>query len=153
MSKTLKIEVPKGYEIDQEKSTFENIVFKEVKKDIMERVKSVDDAIKELGETDEAVVQLRLLQGVVGLSPKIVSEQKIVVFAKAVNEGWIPDWDNGQWDKWVLWYYLDEAPRFLDCNLWPSGSFTSARLCYKNKSLAEHASKCINKEYIEYLTY
>jgi hypothetical protein len=30
--KTFKIEVPNGYEIDKEKSTFENIVFKEVKK-------------------------------------------------------------------------------------------------------------------------
>jgi hypothetical protein len=29
--KTFKIEVPNGYEIDKEKSTFENIVFKEVK--------------------------------------------------------------------------------------------------------------------------
>ena len=29
-TKTLKIEIPKGYEIDQEKSTFENIVFKKV---------------------------------------------------------------------------------------------------------------------------
>ncbi len=30
--KTLKIEIPQGYEIDKEKSTFENIVFKEIKK-------------------------------------------------------------------------------------------------------------------------
>lgn len=29
-TKTLKIEVPKGYKIDKEKSTFENIVFKKV---------------------------------------------------------------------------------------------------------------------------
>lgn len=29
-TKTLKIEIPKGYEIDREKSTFENIVFKKV---------------------------------------------------------------------------------------------------------------------------
>jgi hypothetical protein len=32
--KTFKIEVPNGYEIDKEKSTFENIVFKEVKKQL-----------------------------------------------------------------------------------------------------------------------
>jgi hypothetical protein len=32
--KTFKIEVPNGYEIDKEKSTFENIVFKEVKKEL-----------------------------------------------------------------------------------------------------------------------
>ncbi len=32
--KSVKIEVPQGYEIDKEKSTFENIVFKEVKKEL-----------------------------------------------------------------------------------------------------------------------
>ncbi len=32
--KTLKIEIPQGYEIDKEKSTFENIVFKESKKEL-----------------------------------------------------------------------------------------------------------------------
>jgi len=32
--KTLKIEIPEGYEIDKEKSTFENIVFKLVKKEL-----------------------------------------------------------------------------------------------------------------------
>lgn len=32
--KTFKIEIPKGYEIDKEKSNFENIVFKEVKKEL-----------------------------------------------------------------------------------------------------------------------
>ncbi len=32
--KTLKIEIPQGYEIDKEKSTFENIVFKLAKKEL-----------------------------------------------------------------------------------------------------------------------
>lgn len=32
--KSVKIEVPQGYEIDKEKSTFENIVFKEVKNEL-----------------------------------------------------------------------------------------------------------------------
>lgn len=33
-TKELKIEIPKGYEIDKENSTFERIVFKPIKKDI-----------------------------------------------------------------------------------------------------------------------
>jgi hypothetical protein len=32
--KTLNIEIPKGYEIDRENSTFEKIVFKEIKKEL-----------------------------------------------------------------------------------------------------------------------
>ena len=33
-TKELKIEIPKGYEIDKERSTFERIIFKPIKKDI-----------------------------------------------------------------------------------------------------------------------
>ncbi len=152
-TKSIKIEVPNGYEIDKENSSFENIIFKEVKKEITERVRSIADAIKELGEEDEAVMQLRLLESVKGLSSKIISEQKIVVFAKAINEGWIPDWNNGEFDKWFLWYYLNEVPRVGYSYDWSSGSCTSSRLCYKTKSLAEHANKCVGSEYIKYLTY
>lgn len=36
--KTLKIEIPKGYEIDKEKSTFENIIFKPINIDPIEYI-------------------------------------------------------------------------------------------------------------------
>ena len=40
--KTFKIEIPKGYEIDKEKSTFENIVFKEVKNELPKTWKELE---------------------------------------------------------------------------------------------------------------
>ena len=36
-TKELKIEVPEGFEIDREKSTFEKIVFKKVERDLPKR--------------------------------------------------------------------------------------------------------------------
>lgn len=36
-NKELKIEIPQGYEIDKEKSTFENIVFKKVERELPKR--------------------------------------------------------------------------------------------------------------------
>lgn len=40
--KSVKIEVPQGYEIDKEKSTFENIVFKEVKSELPKTWKELE---------------------------------------------------------------------------------------------------------------
>jgi len=42
--KTLKIEIPDGYEIDTEKSTFEQIVFKEIKKELPKSWEELEDA-------------------------------------------------------------------------------------------------------------
>jgi hypothetical protein len=52
--KEVKIEIPNGYEIDQEKSTFEKIVFKPCTK-----VDSVEAACRALGECDKDVKELR----------------------------------------------------------------------------------------------
>lgn len=100
--KSVKIEVPQGYEIDKEKSTFENIVFKEVKNELpktweeLQKIKghyvssfsnvcdidgfSSNDlkntfATKEQAEASIALAQLSQLREV-------------------YRNGWKPDWNN-----------------------------------------------------------
>jgi hypothetical protein len=43
MEKTIQINVPEGYEIDKEKSTFENIVFKPIKKGLPKSWEELED--------------------------------------------------------------------------------------------------------------
>ena len=51
MKKTLKIEIPEGYEIDEKKSTFENIVFKKVDEVVIKWNKNYNGVeIKAYGE-------------------------------------------------------------------------------------------------------
>lgn len=139
--KELKIEIPKGHEIDQEKSTFERIVFKEVKKDIAERVKSVEDAIKELGENDTEVRDYRYLQSS-GVSKHIIGYQGAVVFCKALNEGWVPNWDDTNEYKYYIWWDLrNDNLSCGNCSFRYFSGYTSSRLHFKNKTLAQHAGK------------
>jgi len=152
--KNLKIEIPNGYEIDKEKSTFENIVFKESKKDIFSRIRGLQDAILELGENDEAVKQLRLLYSVQGLSRKIVAEQEIVVQCKALNEGWEPDFTNSSERKWFTYWDLRSGKPvvnyfggyYSDCDF-------SARLCTKSEPLQRHLTKIAFNQFEEYIPY
>jgi hypothetical protein len=112
---TLKIEIPQGYEIDKEKSTFENIVFKEAKKELpksWEELKVLSGfyqsggcvagggqysinssnknvfATKEQAEACIAIAQLSQLM-------------------KVYNDGWEADWSN-RTDKYSMYFYKED---------------------------------------------
>ncbi|MCL1653836.1 hypothetical protein M2T28_14530 [Elizabethkingia miricola] len=110
--------------------------------DIKERIKSIEDAINELGENDDEVIVLRALE-VAGINNHILYTQWLVVITKALNEGWEPDWGNGQWDKWFNWFNMPSKNgrfSFDSSDNLRSYSFCAARLCFKSKELAEHAA-------------
>jgi hypothetical protein len=138
--KEIKIEVPKGYEVDKENSTFERIIFKEVKKEVTSRIKTPEDAIRELGECDEDVKDYRKLESL-GVSSHILNNQLAIVIVKALNEGWVGDWDNSNEGKYFPWFYLGKNFRYHYYDSWHSDSIVSARLCLKNSKLAEYAGK------------
>ena len=98
--KKLKINVPKGYEIDKEKSTFENIVFKEINKlpsswEDLEVVEGYDPEYlpyfigmntfktREQSEASVALAQLSQLRDV-------------------YRQGWLPDWSDSREKKYCI---------------------------------------------------
>jgi hypothetical protein len=96
--KTLKITPPDGYVIDTEKSTFENIVFK-TKESAYEYtdIKSYEDACKVLGTYRIAKWDSR---------PKDeIAFIKLKTIIKAINQGWEPDWNNGDQLKYFVIYH------------------------------------------------
>lgn len=71
----------------------------------------------------------------------LVAFAKLAIIADVINEGWKPDWDNGEWKYWP-WFYMDEPGfRFAyydgNCDFSAVGS----RLCYKTRTKAEYAAK------------
>lgn len=110
MTKQIKIDIPKGYVIDKENSTFEVIKFKKAEKKLptswkelrvvkgyyitdsskikeyLERTKEYNKNIfptKELAEATLALAQLLQLR-------------------EAYNDGWQPDWENSSEIKYVI---------------------------------------------------
>jgi len=114
----LKIEIPKGFEIDKEKSTFEKIVFKEVKTDLQELLN-----YHNLTEED-----FNNLSG-------FEKECKVVAF---YNKGWKPNWKDSNERKWYPYFYMDNF-RLDDVSCSTSYSDVSSRLCFKKEEDAREA--------------
>ena len=82
----------------------------------------------------------------------IISHAKLVIIAEALNEGWKPDWKNGNEWKYYPWFRMSSgsglaygayASRY-------SYSAVGSRLCFKTGELAEYAGKQFKKLYEDY---
>jgi len=141
---TLKIEIPKGFKIESFDISNGEVKLMPVPKDIRERIKSIDDAVKELGYNDPDVVDYLKLEAA-GITSHVLYNQMLVVIIKALNEGDVPDWSNGEWDKWYPWFDFDSsssAGRFsfhVSADL-GSHSDVGSRLCLKSKELSDYVA-------------
>ena len=128
--KTQKIVAPEGYEIDRENSTFEKIVFKEIKKALpktWEELKSVSGWF---------ITPQGNVLNVKNLSTMAMSRKDIFVTYEQVaasialaqlsqlrdvyRDGWEPNWDDGSFKYSIVPYkegfdivYLSHFSRFL----------------------------------------
>ena len=109
--------------------------------DIKDKVKSFEDACKVLDITPSVPV-------VTGIPEKyqkpLIANYQLMVIAEALNEGWTPDWSNGNWDKWYPWFDMDDsssAGRFSFYGAAAQGSLSvvGSRLCFASEALAEYA--------------
>ena len=98
-----------------------------------ENIKSLEDAIKYLGESDEEVKTLKQLNGC-SLPRHIVAEQELVVIIKALNEKQELDWNNDNEYKYFIWWYLGNNFRVNYVDYYFAVSFCSARLLFKSES-------------------
>jgi hypothetical protein len=114
--KTLKIEIPNGFEIDKDNSTFEQIVFKEIKKELPK-------SWKDLKEIDGFYITFNSNIVDVEENPTIDYNKNIFATfeqAKAsialaqlsqlrdvYRNGWIPDWRNSDY-KFCIELYENE---------------------------------------------
>ena len=108
---------------------------------IKDKVKSFEDACKVLDITPSVPV-------VTGIPEKyqkpLIANYQLMVIAEALNEGWTPDWSNGEWDKWYPWFNLDNSSSagrfsFDSAGHQLSRSAVGSRLCFKSEELADYA--------------
>ncbi len=114
---TLKIEVPEGYEIDTEKSTFEEIVFKPVKKQLPK-------SWEELGEIDgwfvtaDAIVSKGAPQCTHDYHKNLFSTKdqakasialaQLSQLREVYRDGWKPNWNDVYQTKYVIKKHIGE---------------------------------------------
>jgi len=151
MEKTLQIQIPKGFKIED--FDINSGIIKFTTESIIERIKSIDDAINELGEDDEDVKALRVIENL-SIPKHIISQLQSIIIAKALNEVWVPDWNDSSQYKYFPYFDMESssAGGFV-CNDYGSrGTYAAvgSRLCFKSRELAEYAGKQFKDIYEEY---
>ncbi|KAB2918723.1 MAG: hypothetical protein F9K23_00885 [Bacteroidetes bacterium] len=101
-----------------------------------QNIKTFEDALAATGETFNLPD---------GLSADTIAYEKLKIVAKALNEGWTPDWTNSKERKYtvVLYNYQPGGVGFVDsgCDYWNSVTYCGSRLCYPSAEIAMYAGK------------
>lgn len=119
-------------------------------KSITERIKTYEDACKELG--------LPLYpERIQFMTEDELAYYKLKVIAKALNEGWEADWaDTSQYKYFPCFEVTNGAFSglvYVHSNLALPYSYTyiGSRLAYKSRPLAEYAGKQFNELYAKFI--
>ena len=149
--KKLKIKIPEGYKVEKFDQETGEVSFCEKPKKVTDRIKTFDDVLKEL-DIDAA----KFLMQCDGLSTDEVAYRKVKLIVQALNEGWTPDWTDGQWNKYYPWFEMggSSGSGFAcdDYVNWDSVSACGSRLCFKSGELAKYAGKQFTDIYKDFFT-
>lgn len=128
------------------KATFEATFGKEFfRQKITDRVKTFANACEVLDIDPDDVVH----------SADDTDDQaykKLKVIARALNEGWEPNYNDSNERKWYPWFYMDKPGfRLFACLYAISAAFVGARLVFKSEELARYAATQFQGLYSNYL--
>jgi len=116
-----------------------------MEKQITEVIKSYEDACKMLDI--DPVLSLPFSDDQEGDQLAINATFKLMKIAKALNEGWTPDWQDNDQRKYYPWMDMEDDNRsglglsFSVCGSADSLSAVGSRLCFKSRELAEYAGR------------
>lgn len=127
------------------KKTLHNLFGDDILGNIMDRVKTFDDACEVLGIAP-SMVSVKLGGAIPQLSQdtdSIAAYFMLIIIARALNEGWTPDWSNSSEYKYYPFFNFTAGVGFsnADCDDWSSNSTVGSRLCFKSRELALYAGK------------
>ena len=139
-TKELKIEIPQGYEIDKEKSTFEKIIFKKIDsrpktwKEYLDKVKP-SYSINEYGNVNYWVNVEKFGDNRLFFDNKNLAE-KVIAYAKllALREDWVKDMLFDELKFIIAW-------NELGVDVFPTKA-PKGRLSFPTKEMAEEFLNC-----------
>ena len=118
----------------------------------MNKIKTFEDAFAALNLKPESIIDF-------SAAPEkhrkaLEAHYKLVIIAEALNEGWKPNWEDFNENKYTPWF-THKAGFGLSCydyDGWDAGTNVGSRLCLKTSELAEYAGKQFEELYRDYLT-
>lgn len=107
---------------------------------ITDRIKTFEDACKETG-----IYPTELSISGTGTTDDdikaVAAFHKLTIIAKALNEGWKPNWSDSSEYKYYPWFNLENGFVFYDYVYYYRYSSVGSRLCFKSSELATYAGK------------
>lgn len=119
---------------------------------ITDRIKTFEDACSELGINPAHFLNIEEAEGIMYDLKSIRAHAKLIIIARALNEGWKPNWTNSSEYKYYPWFDLSSGSG-LSCDGYGgvySISDVGSRLCFKSKELAQYAGKQFLDIYTEF---
>ncbi|MDD5013694.1 MAG: hypothetical protein PHW73_01155 [Atribacterota bacterium] len=104
------------------------------KKKNYDSIETFEDACNELGIASNDVFTEKD-------SPDEVAYKKLKVIVKAINQGWIPNWDDLNQRKWFPWFKMSSGFGFGDSSYACDYMYTycGSRLCFESEEKANYA--------------
>lgn len=154
MNKELKIVAPEGYEVDKEKSTFEKIVFKKVKKKLTyEKIAEKLFQYENHYYIDSNGKIKKTLSGwyCPNAAPtehqlqRLLAINKLINVAYYLNDDWKPNWDDDTQEKYFVFYNHASKTIEIEYNKICNSEVTY----FKSTELAEQAIEILGEETIK----
>lgn len=138
-TKEFKIQVPEGYEIDKENSTFERIKFKKIKNTI--RYEDIEHKLANACDSRSVISVVSSDKQ----SSKVIAINKLLNVAKYLNGTWSPNWEEVDEKK----YFIFICP--IDCYIGVKSATVHAYdiAYFKSEELARQAIEILGKETIK----
>lgn len=118
---------------------------------IEDRVTGYETACEVLKRKSKTLSQFEALYDTNDQARRQYARHRLVTVCEALNEGWVPDFENESEWKYYNWMYNKKNGLRLSGSYCDFVSVTGSDLCLKNAKLRDHVAKICKDEYATYL--
>lgn len=121
---------------------------------ITDRVKTYADACEVLGVDPDGSIIVETTGCFSNDAKSILAYGKLILIARALNEGWTPDWNDISQYKYYPWLEYKSGVGFScsGCDVTRADADVGSRLCFKSRELAEYAAEQFNQIYNDFFS-
>lgn len=140
-------EINEMFEASDEKQVKILSKFLTKSKDLIEEINSFEDACRVLG-IEDSKSEINILESLsTPTKHKLIAFYKLEIIIRALNNGWIPNWDNSNEAKYWNWWTMASGFSYYYTYCSGTRTFVPSALCLKTSELAKHCAKIAIKEY------
>jgi hypothetical protein len=136
-----------------ENATLNVLIKKQHYINLLKRVDSVEGAISLCKEQNIDISDIVFEKSD---SSSVRAFKELQIIARALNEGWKPNWNDGNEYKYFSWFrYVHSSFVFADVSYgaYHTHAGSGSRLCFKSKELAEYAGRTFINLYKDFMMY